>query len=329
MMLHDLRIILISAAISLFAIISCSSDKSSEPSSRVPDVTTANITAITSTSAQCGGTITSDGGEAVTAYGVCWSVNLSPTVNDNKTSDSLDSGNFVSSITGLTAGTKYYIRAYATNSGGCGYGEIDSFTTLSTPTTVTDIDGNVYHTVTIGSQVWLMENLKVTHYRNGDSLSNILDGVAWLAQDSGVYCCYNNNTDLAATYGNLYNWFAIADSRGLAPEGWHVATNAEWQILTDSLGGDTVAGDKLKEAGTSHWDDPNAGTNESGFTALPGGSRSAGGEFMDIGSFGVFWTSTDYSGDFAWMRGLSHENSTVQQGGGYKYYGYSVRCVKD
>ena len=197
------------------------------------------------------------------------------------------------------------------------------------PSTITDIDGNVYQTVTIGAQVWMAENLKVTHYRNGDSIPNIEQPGEWLAQTAGAYCNYDNDTSMGNTYGRLYNFAAVADSRELAPVGWHVATDAEWQTLIDTLGGDVTAGDKLKEAGTAHWSNPNSGTNESGFCALPGGSRQYEGAFLDLSVYGVFWSSTEHSADFAWLRGLYYATGYIQTGGAYKPYGYSVRCVRD
>jgi uncharacterized protein (TIGR02145 family) len=198
-------------------------------------------------------------------------------------------------------------------------------------TTVTDIDGNVYQTVTIGTQVWMKEDLRVTHYRNGDSIPNVTDNTAWTAQTAGAYCEYNNSLSNAATYGRLYNWYAVSDSRIIAPAGWHVASDAEWQMLSDSLGGSVVAGGKLKEAGTTHWTSPNTGaTNESGFTALPGGYRGINnGTFFQLGSCTYFWSSTGYNSDMAWLRCLFSSFSDLYRGGIYKGNGFSVRCVKD
>ncbi len=199
--------------------------------------------------------------------------------------------------------------------------------------TVTDIDGNVYKTVTIGTQVWMAENLRVTHYRNGDSIPNAIDPVTW-RDSSGAYCDYDNNSTYSAPYGRLYNWYVIGDSRGLAPAGWHVATDAEWQTLIDFLGGEGVAGGKLKEAGIVHWDSPNtAATNESGFSALPGGFRNGVGDYAYLGFYAEFWSSTESSRVGAWSRDLSCDSSGVGRWGGYEYggkeYGNSVRCVKD
>lgn len=196
--------------------------------------------------------------------------------------------------------------------------------------TVTDIDGNVYQTVTIGTQVWMAENLKVTHYRNGDAIPNVTDNGTWSGLTTGAYCAYNNDENNVATYGRLYNWYAVADSRNIAPAGWHVPTDEEWQTLVDYLGGSSVAGGKLKETGTAHWNSPNEGaTNESGFTALPGGYRYDSGLFVNMGDYAYFWSSTEYSSYFAWYRYLSFSHSQVGRTNLIKRLGFSVRCVRD
>jgi len=196
---------------------------------------------------------------------------------------------------------------------------------------VTDIDGNVYQTVMIGNQLWMAENLKVTHYRKGEPIPNVASDSAWGNQTSGAYCNYDNNTGHVATYGPLYNWYAVDDARNIAPEGWHVPSDAEWQTLVDNLGGNSVAGGKLKEAGTSHWDSPNTGaTNESGFNALPGGYRYGSGGFSDMGYNANFWSSTEYyNNNDAWYRFLGFHFSGVYRVNRHKHYGLSVRCVRD
>jgi len=149
--------------------------------------------------------------------------------------------------------------------------------------TMTDQDGNVYKTVTIGTQTWMAENLRTTKYNDGTIIPNVIDGEEWTIQTTGVYCTYNNtfNTDTIVAYGHLYNWYTV-NTGLLAPEGWHVPTDAEWTTLTDYLGGEDIAGAKLKETGITHWNRPNEleTTNETGFTALPGGYRNfIGGAF--------------------------------------------------
>lgn len=300
----------------------------------VPIVTTSSVINISQTTALCGGNVTSAGTSTVTARGICWSTSSTPTISDSKTTDGSGTGGFTSSLTGLTAGTSYYVRAYATNSAGTSYGSEQSFTTESqggtdSTGTVTDIDGNVYQTIRIGDQWWMMENLEVTHYRNGEPIPHVTDDTTWSGLTSGAYCNYNNYTDNVATYGRLYNWYAVDDTSNIAPEGWHVPTDEEWQTLIDYLGS-SVASGKLKETGTTHWTSPNTGaTNESGFTALPGGLRiSSNGSFYNMGYYADFWSSAGYSGG-AWFRRLTYDNSQVVYGSSDKRNCRSVRCVRD
>ena len=195
--------------------------------------------------------------------------------------------------------------------------------------TVKDIDGNLYHTVKIGTQTWLVENLRVKHYANGDEIPNVVDSIEWANLITGAYCYYQNDST-ANTYGLLYNWFTVDDSRGLAPIGWHVASNSEWQELIDFLGGREVAGGKLKEADTLHWSFPNIGaTNESGFLGLPGGYRSGLGNFDFWGYYGYWWSSTGSDSINSWDRSLSFQSSYIQQQDVWKTLGLSVRCIKD
>jgi uncharacterized protein (TIGR02145 family) len=322
---------------------SCSKDKSTEPNNpTVPVLTTVAVTGITDTSAVCGGTITSDGGAAVNFRGVCWSTNPTPTYSDSKTFDGTGTGAFTSSIAGLTAMTRYYIRAYAMNDAGLGYGSVDSFITTDSMGTVTDIDGNTYRTVKIGNQWWMAENLQVTHYRDGDSIPNVIDSIEWASLLTGAYCNYNNDTALVATYGRLYNWHAIGDSSNIAPAGWHVPSDSEWmqlemylgfnQAQADSIGWrGTNEGGKLKEAGTAHWYSPNLGaTNESGFAALPAGYRDYDGRnFRVLNWNSYWWTSSEYASIGAWYRCLGNSNSNICRYNDTKLFGFSIRCVKD
>jgi uncharacterized protein (TIGR02145 family) len=322
------------AAFILSLFISCSKDKSTEPNNpTVPVLTTAAVSAVTQTTAECGGTIISDGGAQVNFRGVCWSTDSLPIYSDMKTSDGNGTGAFTSSLTGLAPASYYYVRAYAMNDAGLGYGNVDSFTTAAEESTgtVTDIDGNVYQTVTIGTQVWMAENLKVTHYRNGDDIPNVTDSTAWDSLITGAYCNYDNDTAYVAVYGRLYNWYAVDDSRTIAPAGWHVPTDAEWDTFIYCLGGEAVAGGKMKEAGTAHWLSPNTGaTDESGFSALPGGCRSLSGGFSSSMGYGAyFWSSTASSSYSAWSRYLSYYYSEVYRGYFYMQVGFSVRCVSD
>ena len=196
--------------------------------------------------------------------------------------------------------------------------------------TVSDVDGNVYHTVTIGTQVWMVENLKTIRYRDSTEIPIVTSDSAWNKLTSGAYCDYENKPSNSVTYGRLYNWFAINNPRNISPEGWHVPTDEDWDILTEYLGGDSIAGGKLKETGLTHWNSPNTGaTNESDFTARPGGYRGGSGSFVGLGVYGNFWSSTDESSALAWGRYLYFEDSNFVRGHGSKTYGFSIRCVKD
>jgi uncharacterized protein (TIGR02145 family) len=207
--------------------------------------------------------------------------------------------------------------------------------------TMTDIDGNVYKTIKIGNQVWMAENLKVTRYRNGDPIPSVTSKSQWENLRSGAYCAYNNDNGNVATYGLLYNWYAVDDGRNIAPEGWHVPTDEEWKELEMHLGMSrseaddtgwrgTDEGGKLKEAGTAHWNSPNTGaTNSSGFTALPGGFRSRSGAFFNVGYIVYWWSATASIGSTAWSRYLGYDNSAVGRRSSYKRSGFSVRLVRD
>jgi len=322
--------LLITGLISLLTF-SCKKDDADPVIIKIPSIETHEVSNITLNSALCGGSITSDGGAAVSARGICWSTGITPTIADSISSEGSGTGEFNSLISALAPHTTYFVRAYATNSAGTAYGSTMSFTTGdSIITTVTDIDGNVYHTVTIGTQVWMLENLKVTRYRNGDTIANIPDGTLWSGLTYGAYCDYDNDTTNANTYGRIYNWFAVADSRQLAPAGWHVASDAEWNVLINFAGGSSVAGGKLKESGYLHWQSPNTGaTNETGFTALPGGARSAGGPFSGKSNYANWWTSTPYSPMHAIPKTMYYNYSKVDGPWVNKENGLYVRCIRD
>jgi uncharacterized protein (TIGR02145 family) len=205
------------------------------------------------------------------------------------------------------------------------------FVTKSNSQTVTDYDGNIYNTVTIGTQVWLKENLKVTHYRNGDSIVNITNYLQWRQMTSAAYCDYDNNPDTSKTYGRLYNWYVVNDSRNLAPIGWHIPTEPEWTTLIDYLGGLYKAGGKLKESGTTHWLSPNTGaTNSSSFSALPSGFRRNDGSYCNLGHNGLMFCNAIDSTTFSYYITMSHLSLEVGiQRNNYKCEGYAVRCVRD
>lgn len=197
------------------------------------------------------------------------------------------------------------------------------------PGTVVDIDGNVYHTVTIGTQVWMLENLKVTHYRNGDDIPVVTDNAAWQGLATGAYCEYENDGGNVADYGRLYNWYAVDDSRGIAPFGWHVPSDAEWQTLVEYVGNFGDAGYRLRETGTTHWEEPNdEATNESGFTALPGGYRNNYGYYYGLHNTTYFWASTG-DGFSAGYSLFVNQGPEVELGFRGYTFGVSIRCIKD
>lgn len=195
---------------------------------------------------------------------------------------------------------------------------------------VRDIDGNVYRTVSIGDQVWMAENLRATHYRNGDPLLALPDTSLWANSKSGAYCYYDNDSQNISRYGLLYNWHAINDSRNIAPEGWHLPSEEEIMELMNFLGGDTSGAGKLKEAGLSRWLAPNLGaTNESGFTALPGGYRLDKGTYHTAASNGYWWSANRSYEMYAWSPRLYTGFADVKRERYYENYGFSVRCIKD
>jgi len=300
-------------------------------------LTTTVVTSITSTTAVSGGNITSSGGGTVTARGVCWSTATNPTIGDSFTTDGTGTGNFVSNISGLTAATTYYVRAYATNSAGTAYGNQLSFRTNPEIGSLTDIEGNIYVTVRIGNQWWMAENLKTTKYNNDTSIPNITDNTTWSTLTTPAYCWYNNDISNKATYGALYNYYA-ANTDNLCPTDWHVPTDAEFETLEMFLGmtseqayswewRGTDEGAKMKK--TTGWDAGGNGTNLSGFSALPGGYRYfLNGEFYLAGTLGYFWTSDeiDSKGIYRLLEGSHNDvykNSTTRTAG------KSIRCVKD
>ncbi len=197
--------------------------------------------------------------------------------------------------------------------------------------TVTDFDGNVYSTITIGTQVWMDRNLRVTHYNNGNTIPKVTNGTIWITLSSGAYNWQNNDSVTnAVTYGALYNWYAT-EAGNLCPTGWHVPSDNDWTILTTFLGGMDISGGKLKETGTSHWITPNTGaTNEAGFTALPGGSfGGSDGVFHDFGKFGYWWSATKTSDGWAYVRRLGFMETSVTRNTYLTRGGFSVRCIKD
>jgi uncharacterized protein (TIGR02145 family) len=210
-----------------------------------------------------------------------------------------------------------------------------------TPSTVTDADGNIYKIVTIGTQVWMAENLKTTKYNDGTAIPNVTDDAAWASLTTGAYCDYPNAPDNYGDYGRLYNWFVVDNNtttkaasnggKNVCPVGWHAPTDTEWTNLTTYLGGENAAGGKMKETGTiHHWLGPNTdATNSSGFSGLPGGFRLYHSIYSDVRLNGYWWSSTGFSSSMAFNRKLNYQSGSAPQDGNYKQDGFSVRCLKD
>jgi len=300
----------------------------------VPTLTTTAITSITTTTATSGGNIANSGGSSVTSRGICWSTIANPTIADAETSDGTGSGLFTSFITGLIPGTTYHVRAYGTNSVGTAYGDDITFTTISP--TVTDIDGNVYDAITIGGQIWMQENLKTTRLIDGTAITLTNDPTTWVnlsLSTTPEYCFYNYD---AATYKNiygpLYNWNAVSSGE-LCPNGWHVPTDPELTQLISNVGGSSIGGGNLKEIGTAHWVSPNIGaTNETSFTALPGGwnmnGSFSGGGFGTVGYYAIFWTSS-FVDPYQRVYYIVNGSAGVSPYSASPTYGCSVRCLRD
>jgi uncharacterized protein (TIGR02145 family) len=401
-----------------------------QPQPVPPVISTMAISMISASTALSGGVITDEGGTTIISRGICWNTTVDPTIENSKTTESGNTLFFTNVLTQLLPSTLYYVRAYATNSAGTGYGKSMAFTTLGSipsvtqvdvnqlintatltvsvypnylPTTViiewgttikyentttpmqipvtgntsvnvsvdlsdltpgttyhvrikatnelgtktgndvifttyvvSDIDSNFYHAVTIGTQTWMSENLKTTKYNNGDIIGTTSSPRSSIAAESNpkYQWAYDGIETNVAIYGRLYTWYAVTDDRNVCPTGWHVPTDDEWTILTTYLGGENVAGGKLKETGTVHWFSTDAETtNETGFTALPGGCRiSNDSAFYGIWFDGYWWSSTSLvtgSVISSWDRDIANGSMKIQRAGWPKMSGLSVRCVKD
>ena len=308
----------------------------------IPTVITNSAYSITHSTASIGYYVTNAGSSAVNSRGVCWATHNNPSQADFYTNDGAGTGAFSTIISDLDPGTTYYACAYASNSQGIAYGDVVSFNTLvSCSGTISDYDGNYYNIIQIGEQCWMAENLKY--------LPSVV-GPGTGSQTTPHYYVYGyNGTDVNAakattnyaTYGVLYNWTAAMNGaessdanpsgvQGICPDGWHLPSDAEWTQLTDFLGGVNLAGGKLKETGTTHWNSPNTGaTNETGFKALPGGLRYLYGAFNYIGYGGYWWSATELHTNTAWLRDMDYGSSDVFRYNDYKGLGFSVRCLRD
>jgi uncharacterized protein (TIGR02145 family) len=294
-----------------------------------PTVTTGAITALGTTTATVNGTVNANGfsTDVIFEYGTTTAYGSSKSATPATVTGS--TGTAVSAaLTGLATNTLYHYRVSATNCGGTVTGNDNTFRTA--PLTITDVDGNIYNVIVIGTQVWMKENLKTTKYRNNTSISNVTVNATWAALTTAAYCWYTNDAaTYKNTYGAMYNWYAL-NSGDLCPTGWHESTQAEWTALASYLGGATVAGGKLKETGTTHWTFNVGATNETGFTALPAGYRAAGsGVFSSLGTYAGWWTPDQATATNSYFWSIYADAANANNYAEVKTGGQSVRCVRD
>jgi uncharacterized protein (TIGR02145 family) len=317
------------------------------PSLSIPIVTTTPVTVFAATSATVGGNVTADGGATITERGVYWGTSQNPESTGTKLQIGSGTGIYSTNLTGLIPNTPYYVKAYAINSQGISYGSPGSFITTSggQTGTITDIDGNIYNIVTIGTQVWMAENMKTTKYNDNTIIPNVTDNAAWNNLTTPSYSWYNNDeAAYKATYGALYNWYAVdAASNGgknICPTGWHIPTDADWKIMEISLGMSQSEADATGWRGSNQgaqiksitgWSGGYTNTNTSGFSALPGGVRfyPNGGASGGMGSGEAWWSASTYNTTSAYHRyvGLS-EGNISRLGDNDKKNGFAVRCVQ-
>jgi uncharacterized protein (TIGR02145 family) len=301
-----------------------------EDNTSLSTVTTFPPFFISSTAATLGLNVESDGGSHIIDCGLYISISEDPETSGQRFQFGNDTGIFVGQLSGLLPSVSYYIKAFAKNGKGESLGNL---VVAVTPGTIKDYDNNVYTTVKIDNQVWMNENLKTTSYMNGDPIGTTTPATADITGESEpkYQWAYDGNESNAAVYGRLYTGYAVTDSRGICPTGWHVPSNTELTTLINSLGGNDIAGGNLKESGTLHWDSPNnEATNISCFSALPGGGRYGSGNFSDIalGQYGWWWTSTtDNTTQISWI--LRYDNGNAGIMNSIKNEGFSVRCIKD
>jgi uncharacterized protein (TIGR02145 family) len=301
----------------------------------IPELKTASVSEITTISAVSGGEVISAGGSDVTVRGVCWGTTMNPTVNGNHTNVGTGGGPFTCNLTDLVPNTLYYVRAYVTNSAGTSYGEQVEYFSGS----ITDIEGNEYPLIKIGTQIWMAENLETTKFNDGSVIENIADNYDWADITAPAYSWYNNDRDTyKPKYGAFYNWYAVNTGK-LCPSGWHVPSDAEYKTLEIQLGMTQEHADNLGPRGTdqgsqlkstSGWINNGNGTNTSGFTALPGGVRNHNtGAFMNEGLVTGFWSSTENSQEQTFYRYLFGDQEKVGRDFLVKSAGKYIRCIKD
>lgn len=296
----------------------------------IPVVETYAPQFVASNAATIGVRVTSSGSGEILACGIYIGTSAYPETTGVKIGMGTDTGLYLGQITGLTPSTQYYVKGYAMNPDGEGLGfEV----TFVTPPTVLDIDNNEYPALKVGNKVWMAKNLRATHFLNGDEIpTTVAAGTDISSETDPLYrWYYNGDYGTSLTYGNLYTWHTMTDARKVCPAGWHLPTDAEWTALENALGGYTIAGSKLKEPDNEHWLEPynTDATDESCFTALPGGYRASEGSYFLLENEARFWTSTESETANAWARTITATSTSVTRAGMDKKWGLSVRCIKD
>jgi len=299
----------------------------------LPIVSTDSIVEITGSTAVCYGTLIFNGGLNIHNLGFCYGSTPYPTVNDNIAAWCLVDSVFTTQIDFLQPHTTYYVRAFATNELGIAYGNQLHFETkdfCGNASHVSDSDNNLYNIIPIHNQCWMQENLKTTRLNDGTPIPLVENNISWSnLMDPGFSWYNNDNTSYGHTYGALYNWYAVKTEK-LCPLGWRVPTDEDWHKLNHNFGGPSEAGYKLKDIGTMYWSSPNTlATNESGFTALPGGERNYFGLYDRIGYAGNWWTTTEVDNFTAIVWNLRYNAGNTFRESASKRNGYSVRCIKN
>lgn len=316
----------------LVFLMSCNKEDGEVHKGPFPLVETVEINQVTAKSAMVTGIVVADSGLTILTRGICWGKTPLPNIEeDSVVENDSDLDTFNLQIKGLQPMKTYYVRAFATNKNGTGYGGSLSF---STKEGVIDSDGNVYNIVKIGTQIWMAEDLRTTKYNEGTEIKYIASNSVWENTKAPAFSWYNNDpSKYKEPYGAYYNWYVV-NTGALCPTGWHVPSLDEWKTLSNYLGGYEVSGGKLKEEGTLYWDSPNSGaTNETGFSGIAGGSRDYTGTFFGMGIFAFYWSTNEskdyFDNEIAWGFQLHYADAYSGSAGMSKNFGHNVRCIKD
>lgn len=281
------------------------------------------------TTAIVGGSVSIKNKPDIVSVGICLSPVPWPVITDYSFRGQLDSTSFICHLDKLIPSTLYFLRAFAITDKDTLYSSQKAFYTHNEDA-IADVDGNYYNTVNIGNQVWLTEDLKTTRFNDGVEISRAEEADQWAWRKTPAWCWYANDSVIYSfPRGKLYNWYAVNTGK-LCPDGWHVPSNSEWSTLQNYLGGDSIAGGKLKTTETIFWRNPNHGaTNQSGFSAIPGGYRSGTGKFLYSTMFNYWWSSDEFPPDAANFWYVYHARANLYHETSFKFFGYSVRCLKD